>query len=168
MTQKITNPFISSTSYNCFGCAPSNPIGLKLHFELQDDWLQAQWQPSKEYEGWENVLHGGIQATLLDEIASWIVFVKLKTAGVTSRLEMKFHHPVAISDETITIRARLTKMKRNIAVIEAMLMNRGGIICSSAVFHYFTFPPEKATDKLRISDDKAILNNPEREDATSR
>ena len=40
-----------------------------------------------EFAGFHDILHGGIQATMMDEIASWVVLVKLDTSGVTYPLE---------------------------------------------------------------------------------
>ena len=41
-----------------------------------------------------DTLHGGIQATLADEISSWVVFRKFQTSGVTSRMEVRYHKPI--------------------------------------------------------------------------
>ena len=67
---KIKNPWIESGrahDYNCFGCSPFNEFGLHLEFWEDGDELVAKWQPRKSLEGWMGVLHGGIQATLLEE-----------------------------------------------------------------------------------------------------
>ncbi len=153
----ISNPFTGSPTYNCFGCSPSNSIGLKLRFREEGEWLMADWDPCGEYEGWLNTLHGGIQATLLDEIGSWIVFVKLGTAGVTSKLEMKFRKAVLISDGTITLKAKIVGMKRNIAMIEASLHNSQGL-CADALMHYFTFPAEKARKEFLFPEREAFFS----------
>ncbi len=90
--RKIRNPFTIHKGFNCFGCSPPDnpPIGLQLNFIDHGDFITANWQPQTNYQGYHNLLHGGIQATLLDEIASWFVNVKLKTAGVTSKIEIKY------------------------------------------------------------------------------
>jgi len=36
------------------------------------------------------MLHDGIQATLLDEIADWVLIVKLGTSGVTKNLNINY------------------------------------------------------------------------------
>jgi len=73
----------------CFGCSPGNNIGLKLTFEEDDEKLYATWQPDPLFQGYLNVLHGGIIATLLDEAGAWCVYVKAGTAGVTSSFDCK-------------------------------------------------------------------------------
>jgi len=51
--------------YQCIGCSPHNPIGLKLEFWEDGDELYAEWEPQPNFMGCVNVVHGGIQATLL-------------------------------------------------------------------------------------------------------
>ena len=73
--------------------------------------LIAKWQPGKMMEGWVGVLHGGIQASLVDELAGWIVMIKMKTSGVTSDLNVKYLKPVYISKGIITVKGRIISQK---------------------------------------------------------
>jgi len=96
-TIKVKNPFIRLKDYNCFGCSPNNPIGLKLSFEINDNYIISYWKPTKNYEGWVDTLHGGIQSALLDEIANWYVFVFFNVASVTYKMEVYFRKKIKIS-----------------------------------------------------------------------
>ncbi|MFW6019883.1 MAG: PaaI family thioesterase [Bacteroidales bacterium] len=144
----LHNPYADYKNYNCFGCSPDNPIGLHLQFYEDGDYILTSWNPDHNLEGFFNVLHGGIQATMLDEIASWVVFVKLGTAGMTSTMNVKYKRPVNIDSGEITIRAKLIEMKRNIAVIKSEILDANGKICSYADVQYFTFSPDKAKEKM--------------------
>ena len=144
----LHNPYADYQNYNCFGCAPENPIGLKLQFYEDEEYILTTWKPDHNLEGFFNVLHGGIQATMLDEIASWVVFIKLGTAGMTSRMNINYKNPVSIDSGEITIRGRLIEMKRNIAVIRSEILDSNGKLCSYADLEYFTFTTEKAKEKM--------------------
>lgn len=144
----LYNPYADYDNYNCFGCAPENPVGLKLYFYEDGKYILTSWDPSENMEGFFNVLHGGIQATLLDEISSWVVFVKVGSAGVTSRLDIKYKQPVNIDGGKITIRGKLVKLQRNIAVIYAEILDKNGKLCAFADVQYFTFTEEKARQIL--------------------
>lgn len=147
--EKIINPFLHLEGYNCFGCAPTNPYGVKMEFYEDGEEVVCIWQPRSEYQGWLNTLHGGIQSVLLDEICAWVVMRKLQTAGVTSKMETRFLRSVPTHGEKpITLRARLKEMKRNLAFIEAELMDAEGKVCTRATCQYFTFPPEKARNEM--------------------
>lgn len=144
----IKNPFHKLEGYNCFGCSPDNELGLRMHFRLEGDEVLCDWEPEPHLEGWVGVLHGGIQATLMDEIASWYVFVKLQTAGVTSKMEVKLLKPVKMDKAPFLLRARLQEMKRNIAVIQVDLYMNDGTLGAEASMYYYTYPQSVAQKKL--------------------
>lgn len=147
--RKIQNPYAKSdnTEYQCFGCSPNNEIGLCLEFWDEGEYVIARWMPRKSLEGFRNVLHGGIQATLLDEIASWVVQTRCKTVGVTSSMEIKYRCPVLVSDGQITLRGRVKEAGTRMAVIETELLGNDGKLCASAVVKYFLFNAEKAAEE---------------------
>jgi len=144
----IKNPFHKLEGYNCFGCSPDNKLGLRMHFRMEGDEVLCDWEPEGHLQGWVGVLHGGIQATLMDEIASWFVFVKLKTAGVTSKMEVKLLKQVKMNKAPFRLRASLQEMRRNIAVIKVELLMNDGTLGAESLMHYYTFPPEVANEKL--------------------
>ncbi len=148
--KKIKNPFIEAygDNYHCFGCSPANKIGLNLSFFEQDGITMAEWEPDKNFEGYHNVLHGGIQATIHDEIASWAVYTQCGTAGVTSNLNVTYHKPLYISsNKKIKVKAVLKKQEEKKAVFETEILNEKGEVCSSAEVEYFLFPKPIAKRK---------------------
>lgn len=146
--KKIRNPFVEKEGYNCFGCSPGNKLGLNLTFSEDGEFIVSKWLPKSQFQGWQNVLHGGIQATLLDEIASWLVFIKLNTSGVTSRMDVKLKKPVYTDKGELILKAKLKEMNRNIAVIETWLYNPEMELCTYGLMHYYTFKEEIAREKL--------------------
>lgn len=144
--RKIKNPWLSKPGYNCFGCCPDNPSGVSMEFFEDGDDVVCFWKPQTHYQGWIDTLHGGIQATLIDECASWVVFRKLQTTGVTSSLEVKYRKQVKTTERQITIRARLREMRRNVAFIHVQIENGNGEVCSEGEAVYFTFPASKARE----------------------
>lgn len=155
---KIRNPFVKREGYNCFGCSPDNKQGLRLNFEVDGDFVVSRWQPEPQFQGWNNTLHGGIQATLLDELASWLVFVKLNTSGVTSKMEVKLRKPVTTNQGDLFLKGKLREMKRNIAVIDTWLYNSEMVMCTEAVMYYFTFPQDIAKEKFWYPGSDAFLD----------
>lgn len=91
--KKIINPWKNMEGYNCFGCSPDNEAGVRMEFYEDGDEIVSIWKPRPEYQGWLNTLHGGIQSVLLDEICGWVVFRKLQTGGVTSKMRLVFVSP---------------------------------------------------------------------------
>ena len=50
--KKIINPWEGLDGYMCFGCAPSNPMGLHMEFYEDGDDIVAYWEPEAHYQGW--------------------------------------------------------------------------------------------------------------------
>jgi uncharacterized protein (TIGR00369 family) len=147
--RKIQNPYAKTgdPEYQCFGCSPNNEIGLRLEFWEEGEEVIAKWKPRKSFQGFRDVLHGGIQATLLDEIASWAVQTRCKTVGVTSSMEITFRRPVLVSAGEISLRARIKVAGTRMATVETELLGNDGKLCASAVVKYFLFNAEKASEE---------------------
>jgi len=84
------------TGQYCFACGTANPIGLNLQFYYLGDAVCSEITLDKVYEGWQNVAHGGIVSTLLDEIMSWTIMYFKKVLLVTRKMDIKYVKPVLI------------------------------------------------------------------------
>lgn len=78
----------------CFCCGPKNPIGLKLEFETTADGrMRTIWTPRKEHQGFKDIVHGGLVATVLDEVMVRLLYVR-GIPAVTAGMETKLLAPV--------------------------------------------------------------------------
>lgn len=150
--EHLKNPYVGLEGYNCFGCAPHNPIGLHMEFYEDGDDVVAKWQPHDNVQGWLDTLHGGVQATLADEICGWVISRKFQTAGVTSRMEIRYLKPVRISAGEVTLRAHVVGQKRNFIEVEAVLFDGNGNECTKVVCSFFIFPQERAREQFHFCD----------------
>ena len=141
--KKVKNPY-PADEYKCFACSPSNPIGLKLKFEQDNDSLWGIWDPGENYQGYHNVVHGGIIATLLDEVGAWYVSVKMGTAGVTKNLDIEYLKPLYINRGPVKISAKLKSREDNLANLHCELFDSTGQLCSSSESVFFLYPEEIA------------------------
>ncbi|MEI6888587.1 MAG: PaaI family thioesterase [Bacteroidales bacterium] len=146
--RNICNPFVSFEGYNCFGCSPGNALGLHMTFIEEGEEIVSHWEPKKHFQGYQTILHGGIQATLMDEIASWFVYVKLKSAGVTSKAEIRYIKPLYVDRGVLTIRASLLQMRRNLADIQVKIFDHEAVLCAESLMVFFTVPAHKAIENL--------------------
>ena len=150
--RRINNPYTSIEGYNCFGCSPENPNGLQLEFYEDGDEVVCDWQPQERFQGYGNILHGGIIATAMDEIASWYIFTQLKTAGLTYELNTRYLSPVYTDKGSIQLRAKLKEQSKRLTNIEVKLYDKEGNLCSEGVVGYFIFPEKWAKEKLYYPD----------------
>jgi acyl-coenzyme A thioesterase PaaI-like protein len=91
----------------CFACGERNPIGLKLQFRFEGDDYVTTFEVRPEYQGWAGIAHGGLLATVLDEVMARLLWEKGINA-ITGRLEVRYHQAVRIGDKP-EIRGRVTR-----------------------------------------------------------
>jgi acyl-coenzyme A thioesterase PaaI-like protein len=89
-------PVRKPTGHCCFACGTANPIGLNLQFYRLGDAVCTDITLGKYHEGWQDMAHGGIISTLLDEAMSWTVMVLKKTFLVTRKMDIKYIRNVPI------------------------------------------------------------------------
>lgn len=54
----------------CFICGLENPVGLHLHiYEMEPGIVQTTYIAPEHFQGYPGVLHGGIVASIIDEIS---------------------------------------------------------------------------------------------------
>ena len=155
--ENILNPYDSDLNL-CFGCGQKNPIGLKLKFTESDEYLNAVWRPTEKYQGYPNVLHGGIIAALLDEIGAWCISVKVGTAGVTTGMNTRYLNPVYINKGEISLQAKAVENSEKYAKVICRLLDGKSKLCAESVAEYFLYPEEIARKRFRYPGREAFYN----------
>ena len=109
---------------SCFVCGEANPIGLRLRFETDGRLVQTRFVPRPEHIGFKQVIHGGLIATLLDEIMVWACAVQTRRFAFCADLNVRFVNP-ARPNEELTATAELTANRRG-KIFEAKAQLRDG------------------------------------------
>ena len=128
-----------------------------MSFAEDGEDIICSWTAEPRFTGYGGILHGGIQATLHDEIASWVVFIKLRTAGFTERLEIDYRNPVRVEASPLLLRSRLEGMDGNKARIRTSLFDATGKLGSESLAVYFTLPKHIALKKMAFPEDEEIF-----------
>ncbi len=107
---------LRSDANHCFVCGPTNPIGLHLEFRLEDDICRSEFTPGTDHCGYNNVTHGGIIFSVLDDVmANWVFLKGIKAFTAKCELRYKDELPIGttvrLEGECIKQRGRLTVMK---------------------------------------------------------
>ena len=151
--KKIINPYLGmaqAEGYNCFACAPHNEHGLHMEFYEDGDEVVCYWSPATHFQGWTDTLHGGIQATLIDETAGWVIARKMQTSGMTTNLNIKYKRPIPTGEHVrLEIRACICEMKRMFALMQASI-TVDGEVCTTAELTFYCFSQEKAKEEFHF------------------
>ena len=157
--KKILNPWKGKGIYTCFGCSDDNKFGLQMEFFDDGAGLVCEWMPTKEYEGYINTLHGGIQSTIHDEIASWVVYVKGETAGMTTELNVKYLKSVLVDQGVIRVTGKIKEKNKRFIKIETKIFNNAGELCSEGDVIYRVFSQKLAIEKMHYPGIEAFYSS---------
>ncbi len=153
----VRNPFVGIDGYRCFGCDPDNPIGLRLDFHRSGQTVWSTWDPRPELEGYPGVVHGGIQATLCDELGGWYVYAVLGTAGVTKDLSITYEQAARVEEGPFRVVAKGVESSAKQAVIEVEIANAAGTRCAVARLTYAVFSEGVARKRLYFPGREAFV-----------
>jgi acyl-coenzyme A thioesterase PaaI-like protein len=79
--------------HRCFACGELNEHGLQLVLHADETGCWTELTLDERFQGWDSVAHGGIVATILDEVMAWSVIGR-GTWGVTARLNLAFRKAI--------------------------------------------------------------------------
>tara|TARA_A100001037_G_scaffold304613_1_gene341965 strand:- start:2709 stop:3116 length:408 start_codon:yes stop_codon:yes gene_type:complete len=80
---------------NCFVCGSKNTFGLRIKFRLDGEICRAEFTPNERHQGYDNILHGGVLFSILDDVMANCLFLN----GVkcySARSEIRYRSPVEI------------------------------------------------------------------------
>lgn len=80
----------------CFGCAPHHPHGFRLAFRREGEAVVTEFVPGDHHQGPPGIMHGGLVATLADELAVWTILGLLGKFGFTASFEGRIQKPVRV------------------------------------------------------------------------
>lgn len=141
MSKEIENPFLSIEGYNCFGCGPRNAAGLRMKFYYDEatEEVFSRLTPRAEHCGYPGVLHGGIQATMLDEVAYWAVHQATGKPALTVRMELDLKKAVTIPAE-VEVRAKVEAVRKRIVKVQAKLLVDNELKAQAKVTYFLADP----------------------------
>ena len=99
----------------CFGCGGANARGMLLAFE-QDDATQrirGNFRLGAEYQGGPGFIHGGIIATVLDEVMGKVCRFR-GVHAVTAELSIEYLKPVLVDADLVVEGYELEMKGRNL------------------------------------------------------
>jgi uncharacterized protein (TIGR00369 family) len=134
--------------HNCFACGRENPIGMGLHIELGDGTARTTWSAGDDFVGWSDKVHGGIIATLLDEVMAWAPS-SFDSWAVTAEMAVRFRSP-ALPGEAMVATGRVANRRRRIYEVTGEVLGADGRVIAEGSGRYLgASPSQKAELKAR-------------------
>jgi len=119
----------------CFACGGANADGLRLRFEYPEPGrCRAEFIPARKFQGWQDTLHGGIIATLLDEGFAHALGGPGRgsgTSAVTAEMTVRYKKPAAIGRKLI-LEGWVVARDRRVVSCESVLRDESGTEIAAA------------------------------------
>lgn len=131
----------------CFVCGDKNRIGLKVAFFYDEGKAKAEYTPTREFEGYKDILHGGIISSLLDEVMIQSI-VALGILTFTIQIEVKFKTS-AKTGEKILLEGHIIEDKGRVILTEGKAFKLDGTIIALAKGKFFRPEGEKKKELER-------------------
>lgn len=135
-------------THHCFVCGESNAIGLKLRFTTDGRVVHTRFRLRPAHIGFRNVVHGGILATVLDEIMVWACAVPTGRFAFCAELTARFLNPVRPDDEILATGEMLANRKNRIFEAKGELADASGRIFAEARGKFLPIPKSDLTGMM--------------------
>jgi acyl-coenzyme A thioesterase PaaI-like protein len=120
--EKKSDQLLEQDGNRCFVCGPGNPIGLKLRFRMDADVCRSEFTPGPEHAGYDNVTHGGIIFSVLDDVmANWLWLKRIKCFTARADIRYRGHLPVGCA---VDLEGRMIRRKGRLALMEGLVIRR--------------------------------------------
>ncbi len=110
----------------CFVCGRLNPAGLHLSFEKSQSKVITSFTPKKEYQGYADIIHGGIITTVLDEAMVKVCILNGINA-MTAEITVRFKKPL-LTGTTCRVEAWINSEGSRLIEAEAVMKDQDGDI----------------------------------------
>jgi acyl-coenzyme A thioesterase PaaI-like protein len=117
----------------CFVCGPDNPVGLRLQFHIDSgDVCRSEFTPGPDHGGYDQLTHGGIVYSALDDVMANWMFLKGVRAH-TARCEIRYRQPLAVGTRVL-LEGRLVRRKGKVAFLEGRMVKAddGSLVAEAA------------------------------------
>ena len=115
----------------CFGCSTTNPHGLHLRFWYSEQGCFTRCTIPDYLCGIEGVVHGGILALLLDEVAEWTIIAHLGRFGITRSISIRYFK-AGKTDTEVIVESQIVSHDDKNAVQRSTIHTSDGILLAES------------------------------------
>jgi len=114
----------------CVVCSMRHPLGMHVRFRAVDEHtVEAAFACGKSFEGYRNVVHGGIVSSLLDGAMANCIFAK-GVEAYTVDLKIRFRGPVEVGVQAV-IKGQWIRQEGPLHLLQASVSQNGKVKASA-------------------------------------
>jgi acyl-coenzyme A thioesterase PaaI-like protein len=138
-TERVMLPW----SKACFVCGEDNERGMQARSYVKDDHVELPFEAPAAFAGWRTVIHGGLVATVLDEVMTWAAIVGSRKPCYAAEFTIRMQRPLPPGTRCVA-RGRMTQDRRRIFLCEGLLESEDGAeVFARGEGRYMIVPREK-------------------------
>ena len=123
----------------CFACGELNAHGLHLVLHVAGDTCWTELTLLPDFQGWEGIAHGGIVATILDEVMGWAL-AAADAWGYTAKMAIEYKRPVPVGARIRGEGWLVERRKRLLTMTARLLDVETGVVLATAEALYVAAP----------------------------
>ena len=128
--------------HNCFACGTLNAHGLHLELHVDGERCWTDLAIPSRFQGWDEIAHGGILATILDEVMAWSL-VDHDNWGLTARMTVDFKRPVPL-ERPVHAEGWVTEVRRRLITTAGRIVDQAtGELLATAEATYVAAPEDR-------------------------
>jgi len=120
----------------CFGCSKTNAHSLGLRFWLSDQGCYTRCAIPDFLCGFDGLVHGGIIAFLLDEVAQWTMISRIGRVGLTREITVRYFKPVPTNTE-IVVEGKITHQKGKNVILNSTICSDDHALLAASESSWF-------------------------------
>jgi uncharacterized protein (TIGR00369 family) len=126
----------------CFVCGEANSAGLRLRFETDQQIVKTRFVPRPEHIGFKQTVHGGIIATVLDEIMVWACAVHTRRFAFCAEMNVRFLQPLRPNQAAVAQGRLISNRRGKLFEARAELLDEAGAVLATATGKYLPIKGE--------------------------
>jgi uncharacterized protein (TIGR00369 family) len=150
-------------SAGCYVCGGANPRGLGVRFDQEGETVTARFVPHQDHCGYNDRVHGGVMAALLDEVMGWAPSVLKRRFCVAAEIIIRYLKPLPIG-KPVTIRGEMTADRGRVWEARGEILDDAGTVYARGTGKYRPLTEEQtqevmdylSIDGRRVSLDEAL------------
>jgi len=119
-----------SNNNRCFVCGKENEWGMKLDFRLEENRLISYVVFDEKFQGFKDIIHGGIVGTVLDEMMVNLA-IRLGLNAVTGEIRIRLRKPT-LAGKTYKFEGEITNERKKTIHAKARSFDNEGNLISEA------------------------------------
>ena len=145
----------------CFGCGGANERGMQLAFEQDDvaQQIRGNFRLGTEYQGGPGFIHGGIIATVLDEVMGKVCRFR-GVRAVTAELNVEYLEPVLV-DADLVVEGYEVEMKGRNLFLAGDIRDVSGRVLARGKGRFVIVDPKRHANQAAKDDPpQELAGNP--------